>query len=185
METFSRLSSDIEKILISDNQIKERTKEIADAIAKDYKGEEVLVVSILRGSVLFFAELVKLIDLDLKFDFMFVSSYGSSTESSGEVKIIKDIAQSIKGKNVLIVEDIIDSGRTLTNLLKVLKTRNPKSIKICTLLDKPSRRVVKLEGDYVGFAIPDEFVVGYGLDYNEKYRNLPHVCILKRSVYEK
>lgn len=185
MENMKRVSKDIDKILISDKEIEKRTKEIAAQITKDFEGEEVIVVSILRGSVVFFSELVKNIDLDLRFDFMFVSSYGSGTESSGEVKIVKDITQSIKGKNVLIVEDIIDSGRTLSNLKELLGTRNPKTLKICTLLDKPSRRVVELEGDYVGFTIPDEFVVGFGLDYDEKYRNLPHVCVLSRSVFEK
>ena len=173
------MNKDIDRILISNSEIEKKTKEIAKQITNDYKGEEVLVVGILRGSVLFFAELVKNIELDLMFDFMYVSSYGTGTESSGEVKIVKDINQSIKGKNVLIIEDIIDTGRTLTNLKQILSTRNPKSIKICSLLDKPSRRVVDLEGDYVGFTIPDEFVVGFGLDYNERYRNLPHVCVLK------
>lgn len=184
MKSVERLSNEIESILITDKQIEKRVKELAARITHDYEGEEVVAVGILRGSVVFFAELVKNIDLDLRFDFMYVSSYGEGTESSGEVKIVKDIAQSIKGKNVLIVEDIIDSGRTLTNLLKVLGTRNPKSIRICSLLDKPSRRVVELKGDYIGFEIPDEFVIGYGLDYNEKYRNLPHVCVLSREVYE-
>ncbi len=185
MGEMKRVEKDIDRILISSAEIEQRTKEIAAQITKDYEGEEVVVVSILRGSVVFFAELVKQIDLDLRFDFMYVSSYGAGTESSGEVRIIKDITQSIKGKNVLIIEDIIDSGRTLSNLKELLGTRNPKSLKICALLDKPTRRVVALEGDYVGFSIPDEFVVGFGLDYDERYRNLPHVCVLKKSVFSK
>ena len=177
------MHSDVQRILLSGDEIAERVAEIAETITRDYAGESVLMVGILRGAVVFFAELVKKIDLDLRFDFMVVSSYGSSTDSSGEVRIVKDLSQPIEGMNVIIVEDIIDTGYTLKNLMKLLRTRNPKSLKICALLDKPSRRKVELEGDYVGFKVPNEFVVGYGLDYNEKYRNLPDICILKPEIY--
>ena len=141
------------------------------------------MVAILRGAVVFFADLVKSVDLDVRFDFMVVSSYGSSSVTSGEVRIIKDISQPIEGKNVIIVEDIIDTGNTLKNLKRMLLTRNPKSLKIASLLDKPSRRRVEMEGDYIGFEVPNEFVVGYGLDYAEKYRNLPEIGVLKPEIY--
>ena len=177
------MHSDVQRILLSGDEIAERVTEIAETITRDYAGESVLMVGILRDAVVFFAELVKKIDLDLRIDFMVVSSYGSSTDSSGEVRIVKDLSQPIEGMNVIIVEDIIDTGYTLKNLMKLLRTRNPKSLKICALLDKPSRRKVELEGDYVGFKVPNEFVVGYGLDYNEKYRNLPDICILKPEIY--
>lgn len=177
------MHKDVSYILLSGEQIAKRTSEIASQITKDYYGQEVLMVGILRGAVLFFSELVKKVDLDLRMDFMSVSSYGASMTSTGEIKINKDLSQPIEGLNVIIVEDIIDTGHTLKNLLKLLNTRNPKSIKICSLLDKPSRREVDLKGDYVGFEVPNEFVVGYGLDYQEKYRNLPDVCVLKKSIY--
>lgn len=177
------MHNDVQKVLLSGAEIEKKVDEIAAEITRDYAGESVLMVGILRGAVVFFAELVKRIDLDLRFDFMVVSSYGSGTDSSGEVRIVKDLSQPIEGMNVVIVEDIIDTGNTLKNLLKLLRTRNPKSLKICALLDKPSRRKVELEGDYVGFRIPNEFVVGYGLDYNERYRNLPDICILKPEIY--
>ena len=177
------MHSDVQRILLSGEEIDKRVTEIAETITREYVGESVLMVGILRGAVVFFAELVKKIDLDLRFDFMVVSSYGNSTDSSGEVRIVKDLSQPIEGMNVIIVEDIIDTGYTLKNLMKLLRTRNPKSLKICALLDKPSRRKVELEGDYVGFKVPNEFVVGYGLDYNEKYRNLPDICILKPEIY--
>ena len=177
------MHSDVQRILLSGEEIDKRVTEIAETITREYAGESVLMVGILRGAVVFFAELVKKIDLDLRFDFMVVSSYGNSTDSSGEVRIVKDLSQPIEGMNVIIVEDIIDTGYALKNLMKLLRTRNPKSLKICALLDKPSRRKVELEGDYVGFKVPNEFVVGYGLDYNEKYRNLPDICILKPEIY--
>lgn len=176
---------DLEKILISKEEIENRVKEMGAQITQDYQGESVLMVGILRGAVVFFSELAKNVDLDVRFDFMVVSSYGSSSTSSGEVRILKDISQPIEGMNVLIVEDIIDTGNTLKNLKKMLLTRNPKSLKIVSLLDKPSRRVVEMEGDYVGFEVPNEFVVGYGLDYDEKYRNLPEIGVLKAEIYTK
>ncbi len=179
------MHQDLEKILISKEEIEKRVKEIGAEITRDFKGESVLMVGILRGAVVFFSELVKNVDLDVRFDFMVVSSYGASSTSSGEVRIVKDISQPIEGKNVLIIEDIIDTGNTLKNLKRLLYTRNPKSLKIVALLDKPSRRTVEMEGDYVGFEVPNEFVVGYGLDYNEKYRNLPEIGVLKPEIYTK
>lgn len=176
---------EIEKVLITGKQIEERAKELAEQISKDYNGEPILVVGILRGASMFLADLFKnLKGYNIELDFMSLSSYGAGTSTSGEVKMIKDLTEPIDGKNVLIVEDIIDTGITLTYLIKVLQARNPKSIKLCSLLDKPSRRKVELKGDYVGFEIPDCFVVGYGLDYAEKFRNLPDVCILAKEVYE-
>ena len=177
------MHQDLQKILLNSEQIATRVKELGDEITRDYKGESVLMVAILRGAVVFFADLVKSVDLDVRFDFMVVSSYGSSSTSSGEVRIVKDISQPIEGKNVILVEDIIDTGNTLKNLKKMLLTRNPKSLKIASLLDKPSRRKVEIEGDYVGFEVPNEFVVGYGLDYAEKYRNLPEIGVLKPEIY--
>ena len=177
------MNNDVMKVLLSGEEIEKRVSEIAAEITEDYAGESVLMVGILRGAVVFFSELVKRVDLDLRFDFMVVSSYGSGTDSSGEIRIIKDLSQPIEGMNVIIVEDIIDTGYTLKNLKRLLLTRNPKSLKICSLLDKPSRRKVELEGDYIGFKVPNEFVVGYGLDYNEKYRDLPDICVLKPEIY--
>ncbi len=174
---------DIESILVSAEEISRRTDEIAKQITKDYKGEQVVMICILRGATLFFADLVRKVKLDTNFDFMEVSSYGAGVETSGEVRIIKDISTPIKDKNIILVEDIIDSGNTLSFLKKVLAQREPKSIRIASLLDKPERREVAIKGDYIGFEIPNVFVVGYGLDYNERYRNLPDVCILSERVY--
>lgn len=171
---------DIKEILISEEEIKAKLKELGKRITEDYKGvDNVLLVGVLKGAVLFIADLIRHIDLPLEIDFMAVSSYGASTESSGVVRILKDLEQTIQGKNILIVEDIIDSGLTLSYLYNLLKSRKPADIKICTLLDKPSRRKIDIKVDYVGFEIPDYFVVGYGLDYNEKYRNLPFIGVLK------
>jgi len=171
---------DIKEILISEEEIKAKLKELGKRITEDYKGvDNILLVGVLKGAVLFIADLIRHIDLPLEIDFMAVSSYGASTESSGVVRILKDLEQTIQGKNILIVEDIIDSGLTLSYLYNLLKSRKPADIKICTLLDKPSRRKIDIKVDYVGFEIPDYFVVGYGLDYNEKYRNLPFIGVLK------
>lgn len=178
-------NSDIEKILVSNAEIAKRAEEIAAQINADYKGKPILVVGILRGASIFLADIFKRLEGDVELDFMSLSSYGSGTNSSGEVKMIKDLSEPVDGKNVLIIEDIIDTGVTLSYLIKVLEARNPESIKLCALLDKPSRRKVELKGDYIGFEIPDEYVVGYGLDYAEKYRNLPDVCVLSKTVYEK
>lgn len=173
----------VAKVLISENEIKEKLKEVAGKICADYEGEDVLFVGILKGSVIFFADLVREINLPLTMDFMAISSYGAGTTSSGEVKMLKDLDKSICGKNVVIVEDIIDSGNTLSYLKRLLSSRQPKSIKICTLLDKPSRRKVDLQPDYCCFTIPDEFVFGYGLDVDQLYRNVKDIYILDPEDY--
>lgn len=181
-----KIHEDIERVLISEEQLQKRIKELAAQINKDYEGEIVEVVTVLKGGVMFSVDLMRALELPVEIDFMSASSYsGATTTSSGSVKIEKDLKSSIEGKNVLIVEDIIDSGTTLKYLTEMLRMRKPKSLEICTILDKPSRRKVDVDVKYVGFEIPDEFVVGYGLDYDEKHRNLPYVGILKRSVYEK
>ncbi len=171
----------IAKELISEEQIKQRVKELGRMITEDYKGKQVLMVCILRGASVFFADLVRETDVDLSMDFMVISSYGTGTTSSGEVKLIKDLSEGVKGRHVIIVEDIVDTGLTLSNLKAILTAREPKSIKICTLLDKPSRRTVELKPDYVGFTIPNEFVVGYGLDWAERYRQLKNICTIDTS----
>lgn len=177
------MKDDIKEILISENQIQQKAKELGRQISKDYEGKELLLIGVLKGAVMFIGDLMKQITVQVKVDFMDVSSYGSSTETSGVVRINKDLDESIEGKHVIIVEDIIDSGLTLKYLTTILQSRKPASLKICSLLDKPDRRKVDIKIDYKGFTIPDEFVVGYGLDYNEYYRNLPFICVLKPSVY--
>ena len=164
--------------LISEEKLKARVQEIAKEITEFYNGEEVKTVCLIKGAVMFMVDLVKSLDLPVKFDFMDVSSYGNATESSGNIKILKDLDDPIEGENLLIVEDIIDSGRTLHYLLDYLKSKNPKSIKLCTLFDKPERREFDVHVDWTGFDIPDEFIVGYGLDYAQRYRNLPYIGIL-------
>ena len=169
-------------VLISEKEIDNRILEIADRINKDYEGEELTLICVLKGGVMFMCDLAKRLNLNVRLDFMSVSSYGSETKSSGVVKIIKDLDDSIDGKNVLVVEDIIDSGNTLSYLMDILKKRGPKSIKLCTLLDKPSRREKKdVFVDYVCFEIEDRFVVGYGLDYDQRYRNLPYIGVMELS----
>ncbi len=171
--------SDKIDVLISEEEVMKRIQAMGKQISEDYEGKELLLICILKGSVFFTCDLAKYITVPVKMDFMAVSSYGSGTESSGEVKIKKDLEESLVGKHVLVIEDIIDSGNTLSRLLKILKMRNPASIRLCTLLDKPDRRVVDdVEVDYTGFVIPDAFVVGYGLDYDQKYRNLPYVGVV-------
>ncbi|EQF23803.1 hypoxanthine phosphoribosyltransferase [Clostridioides difficile CD160] len=165
--------------MLTEEQIKEKVYELGKKIEEDFKGEDLLVVGILKGASVFVSDLIRCIDLDVNIDFMSVTSYGSSTESSGTVKILKDLDVDIEGKNVLIVEDIIDSGLTLSNLVAALKTRSPKCLKLCTLLDKPQRRKANIPVDYVGFVIEDKFIVGYGIDYAEKYRNLPYIGIVE------
>ena len=172
------------RILLKEEEVDKRIAEVAAMINRDYAGKEVHLICILKGGVFFTCELAKRLTVPVSMDFMSVSSYGSGTESSGVVRIVKDLDESIAGKNVLIVEDIIDSGRTLAYLIEILKQRNPESIHLCTLLDKPERRRVPLHVDYFGFTIPDEFVVGYGLDYAEKYRNLPDIGVLRPEIYE-
>ena len=177
---------DIEKVLVSEEQLKAKVAELGAQISKDYEGKNLVLVSILKGSVVFMADLMRAVSIPCSIDFMVVSSYGgSNTTSSGLVKIIKDLDGDLSGKDVLIVEDILDTGVTLSNLVPMLKMRNPNSVKICTILDKPSRRKADIQPDYEGYQVPDEFVVGYGLDYDEKYRNLPYVGVLKPAVYEK
>ena len=171
------------KILVSKEDIKARVKDLAAEINRDYAGEPLLVVCILRGATIFFADLFRELTGDVEVDFIAVSSYGSGASSSGEVKLFMDFSAPVAGKHLLIVEDIIDTGTTLVYLKKLLEARRPASIKLCALLDKPSRRKVELEGDYIGFEIPNEYVVGYGLDFNEKFRNLPDVCVLAPEVY--
>ncbi len=177
------LEQDIQEILFSEEQLKTRVAEIAREIEQDYQGKEVMLISVLRGSFIFMADLCRAIDLPCTLDFMSVSSYGSGTTSSGQVQITKDLSEDITGRHIIVVEDILDSGNTLSYLLKILEHRHPASIRLCTLLDKPDRRVKPVEVHYSGFTIPDAFVVGYGLDYAEKYRNLPYIGILKPQVY--
>lgn len=176
---------DIEKILLTEEEILSKVEQLGKKITLDYQGKkDILLVGVLKGAFIFLADLMRNIQLPVQVDFMAVSSYGASTESSGVVRILKDLDQDIEGKNLIIVEDIIDSGLTLSYMCKILESRKPESLKICSLLDKPSRRKVDLEVDYLGFQIPDEFVVGYGLDYSEKYRNLPCIGVLKPEIYE-
>lgn len=177
------MHNDIRNIMISEDEIAKRVKELGRQLTEEYKGKDLLIVGILKGCMLFLSDLVRAIDLPLTMDFMVVSSYGTATKSSGVVRIIKDLEKEIEGKDVVIVEDIVDTGLTLSYLIENLKTRNPNSIKVCSLLDKPDRRKAQVDIAYVGFTIPDEFVVGYGLDYAEVYRNLPFVCVLKPEVY--
>ena len=177
------LRGNIGSVLISEQTIKEKIAELGAKINKDYDGKDLLIIGVLKGSMVFMADLMRAIDINTKIDFMCVSSYGSSTRTSGQVRIIMDLRESIEGKDLLIIEDILDSGVTLSYIIDVLKARNPASIAVCTLLDKPSRRKSEVELKYRGFEIPDEFVVGYGLDYAEDYRNLPFIGILKPEVY--
>ncbi len=176
---------DIEKVLVTKEEIDTRVQQLADQINKDYAGKEVTLVVTLRGAVVFFADLFRRLTGNVDCDFIAVSSYGAGTTSSGEVKLVKDLSSPVKGRHLIIVEDIIDTGVTLVYLKKLLEAREPASVKLCALLDKPSRRKVDLKGDYVGFEIPNEYVVGFGLDYDQKYRNLPEVCVLAPWVYSK
>ena len=179
------MKNDIQEILYSEEVLTKKIKELANEISKDYEGKELVVVGILKGSVIFAAELIKNISVKCEIDFMAVSSYGNSTETSGVVRILKDLDHSIEGKDILIVEDIVDTGVTLSYLLKYLKARKANSIEIVALLNKSRRRIAELDVKYIGFEVPDGFIVGYGIDYAEKYRNLPFIGILKREVYEK
>ena len=180
------MHDDIKTVLVSEEQLKAKVAELGAQISRDYAGKNLVLVSILKGSVVFMADLMRAVSIPCNIDFMVVSSYGgSNTTTSGLVKIIKDLDGDLSGKDVLIVEDILDTGVTLSNLVPMLKMRNPNSVKICTILDKPSRRKANIQPDYKGFQVPDEFVVGYGLDYDEKYRNLPYVGVLKPEIYTK
>lgn len=175
---------DIKEVLLSEQVLRDKVQEMGRQISEDYKGRDLLLVSVLKGSIVFMADLMRAITIPCSIDFMAVSSYGSGVKTSGVVRIIKDLDSDIAGKDLLIVEDILDSGKTLSYIQEILQARNPGSMRICTLLDKPERRQVKLSADYAGFIVPDEFVVGYGLDFSEKYRNLPFVGILKPEIYE-
>ncbi|MBP1890873.1 hypoxanthine phosphoribosyltransferase [Clostridium moniliforme] len=179
------MREDIKEILFSEEDLSKKVKELGAQISKDYEGKDLLVVGVLKGSVLFASDLIKNITIPCEIDFMAVSSYGNSTETSGVVRILKDLDHSIEGKHVLIVEDIVDSGITLNYLLKYLKARKAESIEIVSLLNKPERRTVELNVKYIGFEVPNEFIVGYGIDYAEKYRNLPYIAVLKEEVYKK
>ena len=178
------MEQDIKKVLISEEEIRERVAEIGARISEDYAGKNLLMVGILKGSVVFMADLMRAVTTHARIDFMSVSSYGSGTKSSGVVKIVKDLDNNVEGYDLLLVEDILDSGLTLSYLRELLRDRHPNSIKIVTLLNKPARRTADIQPDYCCFEVPDEFVVGYGLDFDERYRNLPYVGVLKEEVYQ-
>ncbi|HWH24545.1 MAG TPA: hypoxanthine phosphoribosyltransferase [Candidatus Limnocylindria bacterium] len=188
METVRQpdLASDVAEVLISEDQLRAKVAELGRQLSRDYAGRQLTLVSVLKGSLPFMADLMRAIEVPVTIDLMEVSSYGGmTTETSGLVRILKDLSSSIAGKDVLIVEDIIDTGLTLNYLLRYLRGKNPRSLRICALLDKPARRLVEIPIDYVGFQIPDQFVVGYGLDYGEFYRNLPFIGVLRPEVYER
>ncbi len=174
---------DVAEILLSEEQVQQRVRELAQQVSEDYQGKDLLLVCVLKGGVVFLTDLMRHLNIPHAVDFMAISSYGASTESSGVVRILMDLNTSIEGKNVLIVEDIVDTGRTLDYILRNLRTRLPASLKVCALLNKPSRRLLDVPLDYVGFDIPNKFVIGYGLDFGEKYRNLPFVGVLKPEFY--
>lgn len=178
------IEQDIARVLISSEQLQAKAAEMGRAISEDYQGKDLLLVCVLRGAFMFLADLIRCIDIPHEVDFMATASYGRSTESSGIVRILKDLNTSIEGHDVLVVEDIVDSGLTLQYLLRLLRDRNPASLRVCCLLDKKERRTVEVPLDYVGFTVPNEFVVGYGLDYDGLYRNLPFVGVLKPELYE-
>ena len=177
------MEKDVQEVLFSEEELDRRVSELAEQINRDYADKEILLVSVLRGSFIFMADLARKITRPCRIDFMSVSSYGKGTSSSGQVQITKDLSEDISGLHVIVVEDILDSGNTLSYLLRILEQRHPASIRLCTLLDKPERRKVEVAVHYSGFTIPDAFVVGYGLDYAERYRNLPYIGILKPEVY--
>lgn len=177
------MRNDIDHIMIDEQRIKARVEELGKRISQDYAGKDLYAVCILKGASVFFTDLIRSIEIPMEIDFMAISSYGNSRESSGIVQIRKDLDNNIEGKDVLIIEDILDSGQTLSYLKEMLSARNPNSLRICALLDKPSRRSAPVEIEYSGFEIPDEFVVGYGLDFSEKYRNLPYIGVLKSCCY--
>lgn len=169
------------EVMISKEEIQKRITELGAEISKDYKDQSIMAICVLKGAVLFMSDLIREINVETKIDFMAVSSYGASTHSTGVVRILKDLDTNIEGENVLVIEDIIDTGLTLKYLKEYLLARNPKSLKICTLLDKPERRVVEIEAEYIGFSIENKFIVGYGLDYNQLYRNLPYISYLEEE----
>ncbi|MEG0877851.1 MAG: hypoxanthine phosphoribosyltransferase [Oscillospiraceae bacterium] len=177
------MHEDVLKVLLTEEEIAAKVADMGKQISKDYAGKNLMLVTVLKGAVVFLADIMREIDIHAEIDFMVVSSYGAGVKSSGVVKIIKDLDVALEGKDILIIEDILDSGLTLNYIKDLLTGRNPASIKIATLLDKPIRRKVDLQADYVGFVVPDEFVIGYGLDFDEKYRNLPYIGVLKPEVY--
>lgn len=179
------MHEDLKEIWFDEDQLQDAVKDLGRAISRDYTGNNLLLVGILKGCFVFMADLIRAINIPCAVDFMSVSSYGSGTESGGAVRIIKDLDLPLENYDVLIVEDILDSGNTLNYVKDILSRRNPKSLKICTMFDKPSRRQVNIQADYVGYGIADEFIIGYGLDYDERYRNLPYVGVLKSEVYSK
>ena len=179
------MREDIKEILFTQEELKAITKELGEKVTRDYKDKNLYLVTILKGAVVFLTDFMRNVDLPCEVDFMVVSSYGSDVTSSGNVKIIKDLDVPLEDKDILIVEDILDSGNTLKFVVDMIKKRHPKSVEVCALLDKPSRRIADIQAKYVGREIPDEFVVGYGLDYDEKYRNLPYLGVLKPEVYTK
>jgi hypoxanthine phosphoribosyltransferase len=177
------IHDDVEEVLLTDAQIAARVAELGVQLARDYDGRDPVLVSVLKGSIIFLADLVRAMEIPLSVDLMEVSSYGASTETSGQVRILKDLSRPIEGRHVVVVEDIIDTGLTLNYLLRYLRDKGPASLGICCLLDKPARRLAPIDIDYRGFTIPDRFVIGYGLDYDERYRNLPYIGVLRPSVY--
>jgi hypoxanthine phosphoribosyltransferase len=181
----SGMADDISRVLISKEEIAGKVRDLGQRLSKEYGDKNPLMVCVLKGSTIFYADLVRQMDIPIQMDFIAVSSYGRHTSSSGEVRLNKDLDQSLEGRHVVVVEDILDTGLTLHYLTDMLRSRQPASLKICTLLDKPERRSVAIEPDFCGFTVPDEFVVGYGLDYAERYRNLPYIGVLKESVYKK
>ncbi len=181
--TATTIHADVQEVLLTEGQIQARVAELGGQLDADYTGREPVLISVLKGSIVFLADLVRSMELPLSIDIMEVSSYGAATETSGQVRILKDLSNPIEGRHVIVVEDIIDTGLTLNYLLRYLREKGPASLRICCLLDKPARRLTEIPIDYVGFTIPDRFVVGYGLDYGERYRNLPYVGVLRPSVY--
>ena len=177
------IHQDVEEVLLSTDELQARVAELGRQLSVDYAGRDPVLISVLKGSIVFLADLIRAMEIPLSLDLMEVSSYGSGTETSGQVRILKDLSRPIEGRDVIVVEDIIDTGLTLNYLLRYLAERNPASMRICCLLDKPARRLAEIDIDYVGFTIPDRFVIGYGLDYDERYRNLPYVGVLRPSVY--
>ena len=178
------MQEDLLEIILDKDQLAAGVARLGATLAADYAGQTPLLVGVLKGAVIFLSDLIRAMDIPLRYDFMAVSSYGAATKSSGQVQILKDLGQSIEGQAVILVEDIVDTGLTLSYLVENLRARRPKSLKVCTLLDKPSRRQVEIKPDYNGFEIPDKFVVGYGLDFADKYRNLPYIGVLKPEMYE-
>ena len=181
--TATTIHADVQEVLLTEDQIQARVSELGAQLNADYAGLDPVLISVLKGSIVFLADLVRGMELPLSIDIMEVSSYGAATETSGQVRILKDLSNPIEGRHVIVVEDIIDTGLTLNYLLRYLREKGPASLRICCLLDKPARRLTEIPIDYVGFTIPDRFVVGYGLDYGERYRNLPYVGVLRPSVY--